>query len=71
MPVFSLVIKTSKKEHMFLKQVLCIYYLLRFEKDTTNVRDLIDLDNEINIMIPAYALKLGFKIHSLTLEFKR
>ena len=41
--------------------MLCIYYLLRFQKITISGRALIDLDNKINIMILAYASKLGLK----------
>ena len=59
---FSSVTKASKKEHVFLECVLCIHFSLCFWKDIAGVKALIDLGNEVNVMIPAYALKLGLKV---------
>ena len=51
------VIGASIEKLVFLERVLCIYYLLRFRKDTTGVRALIDSSSEVNAMSLAYALK--------------
>ena len=45
-----------------LERVSCIYYPLRFQKDTIGVRALVNLGNEVNAMTPAYAVKLGLKV---------
>ena len=41
----------------------CIHYPLRFCKDTTGVRALIDSGSEVNAMSPAYTLKLDLKVY--------
>lgn len=51
--------KTSKKEYVSLKQVLCIHYPLRFRKNTKDIRALIDSSSKINAITPVYASKLG------------
>ena len=56
-------IEASKEKHVSLERVPCIYYPLRFRKDTAGVRALIDLGSEVNAMTPAYVLKLGIKVH--------
>lgn len=44
-----------------LKRILCIYYLVWFQKDkTSKVQALINLGSEINVISSAYAKKLGF-----------
>ena len=48
---------------MSLKWAPCIYYPLRFWKDTANIKALIDLVCEVNAMTMAYTSKLGFKVH--------
>ena len=58
----SLMTEASKEEHVSLKRMPYIHYLLRFCKDTTGVRALIDLGSKVNAMSPAYVSKLGFKI---------
>ena len=55
------VIETSKEDEVALERVPCVYYPLRFRKDTADVKALIDLGNEVNAMTPAYASKLGFR----------
>ena len=56
--------EASKKDGMILERVLCIHYLLRFRKDKENeVRALINSGSKVNAMIPAYALRLGLKVH--------
>ena len=62
------VIEASKEENMFSERVLSIYYLLRFQKDTVDVRALIDSGSKVNTITPAYALKLGLKVHSTNLK---
>lgn len=56
--ISSSMIKTSK-EDVLLDYVSCIYYLVYFWKDHDKVLALIDSKSEVNIMTPAYALKLG------------
>ena len=52
-----------KEDDVFLERVPCIYYLLCFQKDIKDVKALIDLGNEVNAMIPAYASKLCLNVH--------
>ena len=47
---------------MTLERLLCIYYLLRFQKHIASIRALIDLGSEVNAMTPAYATKLSLKV---------
>ena len=47
---------------MTLEQVPCIYYPLRFRKDTTGVRALVDSGSEVNAITPVYAAKLGLQV---------
>lgn len=54
---------------MTLKKVFCIYYSIWFKKD--KVRALIDFRKKINIMIPAYELKLGLKTYHINVEIKK
>lgn len=37
---------------------MCVYYLIRFKKK--EVQALINSGSEVNVIIPAYTLKLGF-----------
>lgn len=48
--------------------MLCIYYLLHFKKDGLKIQALIDSDNEVNKMAPAYAAKLGLKIEPTNIK---
>ena len=59
----SSVTEASKEKHVSLEWVPYIHYPLRFCKDTTGVRALIDSGSEVNAMSPAYASKFGLKIH--------
>ena len=54
--------ETSKEDDVTLERVPCVYYPLRFRKDTADVRALIDSGSEINAMTPAYASKLGLRV---------
>lgn len=54
-------IKTDNK-NIVLKQLPCIYYLLRFYKNQkSDVQALIDFSSKVNAITLAYALKLGFR----------
>ena len=57
---FSSVTETNKK--VTLKRIPCIYYPLRFRKDTEGVRALVDLGSKVNAMTLTYAAKLGLKV---------
>ena len=48
--------------------MLYIYYLPRFQKDTIDIRALIDLDGEVNTMTLTYSLKLGLKVQSIDVK---
>ena len=54
--------EASKEDEMVLKRVPCIYYLLRFWKNTAKVKALINSGSEVNVIIPTYAAKLGLKV---------
>lgn len=62
--ISALVIDTSKNVLKdILNRVLCIYYLMKFQKDKAeNIWALIDSNNEVNVMISAYAKKLGLNM---------
>ena len=57
------VTETSKEDDVTLERVPYVHYPLRFRKDTADVRALIDSGSEINAMTPAYASKLGLRVH--------
>lgn len=50
----------SNTDILLLELILCIYYLILFEKNKTKIKTLIDFGNEINAMTPVYVSKLGF-----------
>ena len=50
----------TKKEA--LKRIPCIYYLVQFKKDKTQVQALVDLGSEVNAMYPSFAKQLGLPI---------
>lgn len=58
-----LVTEINKEEFVLWEQVLCIYYPFHFQNDTKDIRVLIDLGSEVNIMTLAYISKLGPKVH--------
>lgn len=47
---------------LLLEYVPCIYYLVRFKKNKAEVQTLLNSDNEVNIITPAYTARLGQKI---------
>ena len=53
---------TETNKEVTLERVLCIHYPLRFQKDTADVRALIDSGSEVNAMTLAYASKLGLRV---------
>ena len=53
-------IETNKE--VTLERVPCIYYPLRFRKNTEGVRALVDSGSEVNAITPTYTAKLGFKV---------
>ena len=60
---FLSVTKTSKEDYVPLEQMPYIYYPLHFWKNTVGVRALIDSDNKVIAITPAYALKVGLKLY--------
>ena len=54
-----------------LEQFPCIYQPLRFRKDLCEIRALIDLGSEVNAIIPAYTVKLGFEVHKTDIEAQK
>lgn len=56
--------KSKKEDKMTLKQVPYIYYPLRFQKNTIDIKALIDSGSKVNAIIPAYALKLGLQVRN-------
>ena len=66
---YLLVTETNKK--VTLKRVPCIYYPLRFWKDTTGVRTLVDSGSEINAKTPAYVAKLGLKVQTSNIRVQK
>ena len=63
--------EASKEKYVFLEQMSYIHYPLRFCKDTAGVRALIDSCSEVNAMSPAYALKLGLKVHHTNIRAQK
>lgn len=51
--------EANKEDEMVLERVLCIYYLLCFQKNITEVKALINFGNKVNVMTPAYAAQLS------------
>lgn len=56
--ISSLVIKISKEDNMALQRVMCVSHLIWFKKK--EVQALINSGSEVNVITPAYTLKLGF-----------
>lgn len=54
--------KNETKDRMvILERVLCIYYLLYFQKNSADIEALLDLSSVVNAMNLAFASKLGLK----------
>lgn len=55
--------KAIKKDDIALAGILCIYYLLYFQKNKKNkVCTLINVSNKVNIMTLVYASKLSLRL---------
>lgn len=70
--VISLFITGTSKQAQkvtILDLVSCVHNLNLFKKD--EVGALIDLGNDVNTMIPAFAAKLGFKIYSTNVKAQK
>lgn len=52
----------AEDEAVSLERVQCIYYSLRFWKNTADIEGLIDFSSKVNAMIPAFAFHLGLKV---------
>ena len=63
MATSSSVTETSKEDDVTLEQVPCVHYLLRFRKDTTDVKALINSGSEVNAMTPTYTSKLSLRVY--------
>lgn len=66
-----LVIMASKEADINLEWVPCINYLLYFQKNTVDIRPLIDSDSKVNIMTLDYTDKLGLKVYSTNVEAQK
>ena len=53
---------TDTKKKVTLERVPYIHYPLRFQKDNSGVRALVDSGSEVNAMTSAYAAKLGLQV---------
>lgn len=52
---------TSVSKEAILKRVLCIHYVVQFQKDKlNNILAQIESRRKVNVISPAYAKKLGF-----------
>ena len=56
---------TETNIEVTLERVPCIYYPLRFWKNTAGVRALVYSGSEFNAMTPTYAAKLGLKVRKI------
>lgn len=64
-----LLIEASLKNDISLKKILYISYLLCFYKNKKNkIWALLYFGSKINIILLAYLLKLGFKIHYINVK---
>lgn len=56
------VLVTDSSEELVLKRVLCICYLVIFQEGQEPIKTLFDSNNEVNVISPSYAEKLGFMV---------
>lgn len=54
-----------------LEKVLYIYHLFCFQKDYYETKAFIDLSSKINVITPAYAAKLSFKVQKTDIEAQK
>ena len=55
-------------EDTSLARIFCIHYPVQFRKDSSQVQALFNSESEVNAMNPAYASKLGFRVHRTDIE---
>lgn len=53
---------TFNNTTLLLERILYIYYLVLFKKGQTNIKALINFNNEVNIMTSTYTKKLDFQM---------
>ena len=56
---------------MTLERVPCVYYLLCFCKNTSDVRALIDSGSKVNAMTSAYISKLSFQAYHTNVKAQK
>lgn len=56
---------------LLLERVPCIYYLLCFRKDKSNIENLIDSSSEVNTITLAYAKKLGLQTQKMDVSAQK
>lgn len=61
---------TSVAKNAF-KRMPCIDFLVQFQENTDQVRNLLYSGNKINVISPAYTWKLGFKIRKTNLRAQK
>ena len=54
-----------------LELVSCIYYLIQFKKDKTQIQALIDSRSEVNTIYLSFAKQLGFFIRPTDIELQK
>lgn len=63
MVTFTLMIIANKKIDLLFKHVPYIYYPLYFKKNKSNIKALINFNNEVNAITSIYIAKLGLKVY--------
>lgn len=58
----------TKKKDITLDRVLCIYYLIYFQKYNINVKTLIYSENKVNIMTLTHILKLSLQDQKINIR---
>ena len=56
-----MIVASKEALEMIVDWVPCIHYLVQFRKDKETIWALIDSNNEVYAMTPAYAKKLGLR----------
>lgn len=69
--IFVPIIKISKKNNVILNKILYILYPLYFQKETIEIKVLIDSGTKVIAMIPAYTLKLNLKVYQTNIRAKK
>ena len=59
------VLLTNDNEKVMLEKILCIYYLVCFQKNQEQVKTLLNSGSKVNIMSPAYVKRLGLKTQKI------